>query len=322
MATGNGAYILHKNIEQKIKGYSVLPFNPYRTLFPPLLLPLGRFKQVEIIHTTPDYGIFHWRNKIPLILTFHGFVLDEFIQRYSSLLQAIHYKTDLRWFTHLAISRAFQLTAVSQFTADLAKKELSFDGKIKVIYNGIDQHVFYPKKTKNNRKIQILFAGNLTQKKGVHWLLPIINRLNSNIEILYTNSSKKLNYLNHPRIRPLGRIAYQKMVDVYQQVDILLFPTVREGFGLVVAEAMACSLPVVASDCSSLPELIDHGKGGFLCPVGDVAAFAEKINLLADNAFLRNEMGEYNRVKVESKFTLDRMICEYKVLFEKTLDER
>ena len=102
-------------------------------------------------------------------------------------------------------------------------------------------------------------------------------------------------------------------------MDILLMPTVREGFGLAVAEAMACGLPVVASDCSSIPELIDDGKGGYLCPIGDVDAFAEKINLLAESPTLRREMGEYNRTKVEKLFTLDRMVKNYQALFEEVL---
>ena len=75
----------------------------------------------------------------------------------------------------------------------------------------------------------------------------------------------------------------------------------------------------MASDCSSWPEQIDDGKGGFLCPVGDVNAFAEKINLLADSPELRREMREYNRAKVEEMFTLDRMVKEYQDLFQEVL---
>ena len=58
------------------------------------------------------------------------------------------------------------------------------------------------------------------------------------------------------------------MPERYGSMDILLMPSVREGFGLSIAEAMACGLPVVATNCSAIPELIDDGKGGFLCPPG------------------------------------------------------
>lgn len=91
------------------------------------------------------------------------------------------------------------------------------------------------------------------------------------------------------------------------------------GFCLAATEAMPFGFPVVATDCSSLPELIDNGKGGFLCPLGDVDSFAEKINHLAENPKLRREMGDYNRVKVESMFTLEQMADHYEELFEKTL---
>jgi len=99
-----------------------------------------------------------------------------------------------------------------------------------------------------------------------------------------------------------------------------LFPTVREGFPLVVAEAMASGLPIVATNCSSLPELVDEGRGGFLCEQGDARAFAQKINLLAESVELRREMGTYNRAKVERQFKLETMVREYRSLFNEVLD--
>jgi glycosyltransferase involved in cell wall biosynthesis len=99
-----------------------------------------------------------------------------------------------------------------------------------------------------------------------------------------------------------------------------LMPTVREGMSLAILEAMASGLPVVASDCSSMPELIESGAGGFLCPIADVQSFANKINLLADEYSLRQSMGAYNRSKVEKSFSLQSMIKEYRLLFEEVLD--
>lgn len=324
MGTGNGAHVVHKLLESRIPGYHVISYNPYRTLFPPSLLLLGRCTQAALIHTTPDYAFFHARKDIPLVVTFHNYVLDRFMHAYSSTLQNIHYQTDLKIFTRLAIGKASFITAVSQFTADLVKQDMHLHGKnIKVIYNGIDQTLFTPqnlKQKKHHHQINVLFSGNLTQRKGAQWLAPIAEKLDRNINILYTSGLQPtVMFLNHPQLKCVGSIPYQQMPALYQSADILLFPTVREGFGLAAAEAMSCGLPVVATDCSSLPELIDNGKGGFLCPVGDVGAFAEKINLLAENPGLRLEMGDYNRVKVEKMFTLDRMISQYKDLFEEVL---
>ena len=63
------------------------------------------------------------------------------------------------------------------------------------------------------------------------------------------------------------------------------------------------------------------GKGGFLCPAGDAAQFAARINELAEAVTLRRQMGEYNRARVEERFTLQRMVSEYRELFEETLGD-
>lgn len=323
MGTGNGAFVIHKLLEQKLSYYRVISYNPYRTLFPPYLFPIGRSHAADIIHTAPDYAWFFSRKNVPLIITFHNYVLDRFMAAFSNLAQTIHYRTDLKLFTRLSIREARMITAVSRFTADLVKKDLNLSKEIRIIYNGVDQNLFIPPNCTSPEKqknIIVLFSGNLTQRKGAQWLAPIAAKLHRYIEIIYTSGLQPKGILSkHERLRCLGRIPYQQMPQIYQQADILLFPTVREGFGLAAAEAMACGLPVVATNCSSLPELIDNGKGGFLCPIGDVEAFAEKINFLAENPELRREMGEYNRAKVEKMFTLNRMVGEYQQLFEEVL---
>ena len=325
IATGNGAYVVHKTLEHHLPNYKVVPYHPYRTFFPLSLWPLGRFSRADLIHTTPDYAIFHRRRNVPIVITFHNYVLDAFMAPYSSTLQNIHYSTNLRWFKSLAVNKAHTITAVSHFTANLAKYDLGLEKDIRVIYNGVDEQVFFPANCSrvNSDSIKVLFCGNLTRRKGVQWLLPIADKLNAGIEIHYTaglRTNDSLAY--HPRIRCLGKISYADMPDVYRQADLLLFPSVREGLSLAALEAMACGLPVVATHCSSLPELIDEGKGGFLCPLGDVQIFADKINQLADDARLRREMGEYNRTRIEKAFTLERMVKEYRYLFDEVLDTR
>ena len=320
MPTGNGAYVLHKMIEANIENYRVHGYDPYLTLFPPALPFLSRTEKPLIVHTTPDYGLFFGRKGIPLILTVHHLVLDQYMQKYSTLPQRIHYKTDLRWFTEASLRVAKMVTAVSCFTAEMVRKELEYKRPIRVIYNGIDSGRFIPSKNTRDSGVKVLFSGNPTKRKGRQWLPAISEKLSDGITINYTQGLRA----NHVRLRArnvkgLGRISPGDMPSVYQMSDILLSPTVREGFGLAVAEAMACGLPVVASNCSSIPELVDHGKGGFLCPVGDVDDFAKKINILADSPRLRREMGEYNRAKVEKMFTLERMVTEYRDLFEEVL---
>jgi glycosyltransferase involved in cell wall biosynthesis len=322
MALGNGAYLVHRFLDHHFNGYRVVGYNPYWT-FLPFLLPLTfSIKTADLIHTTPDYAIFFCRKSLPLVLTFHNYVLDFWMRKYSSWMQRIHYATDLRFWTNLSIQKAHTVTSVSRFTAQLIQHDLNLSQAVKVIYNGIDVNLFTPETSSapGYKEVRVFFSGNLIRRKGAHWLPSIANQLQEKVCIYYTQGLQTRRVLPEgAALQPLGPVPFEEMPDLYRQMNILVMPSVREGFGLAIAEAMACGLPVVASNCSAIPELIDDGKGGFLCPVGDVKAFAEKINLLADSPKLRREMGEYNRAKVEKMFTLDRMVKEYQNLFEEVL---
>ena len=70
MATGNGAYIVHKELGKNISGYSIKGYSPYLTLFPFLLKAAVNTKNAELIHTTPDYAFFSMQQSIPSIITF------------------------------------------------------------------------------------------------------------------------------------------------------------------------------------------------------------------------------------------------------------
>jgi len=130
MCWGNGAYIIHKQLERALPEYRVLSFHPQWTLFPICLPLIARIKCTRLVHTTPDFAIFFKRRNIPLIVTFHNYVLDPFMQSYSSKLQHIHYSTTLRLFTQLAVKRADAVTAVSRFTASMVRSDLD----IKVLF--------------------------------------------------------------------------------------------------------------------------------------------------------------------------------------------
>jgi glycosyltransferase involved in cell wall biosynthesis len=322
MAWGNGAYVIHRNLEHHIDGYTVAGYHPNCTLFPLSLINVAPALSARMVHTTPDYAVFSRRKNIPLVITFHNYVLDRWMGQYSTLWQRLHYRTDLRLWTRMAIERANAITAVSQFTADIVKTDLGVQRFIHTIYNGVDEKMFTPRRTQKSgdTEIRVFFSGNLTERKGAGWLIAIADKLQPHVVIHYTQGLRTRRSLpQHSNLRPVGPVPFKQMPPRYQQMDILLMPTVREGLSLAVLEAMACGLPVVASNCSSLPEQIDEGLGGFLCPVGDVHMFADNLNYLADSPIIRKNMGQYNREKVERQFTLEAMVARYKRLFERIM---
>ena len=320
VAYGSGAYIAHKSLESGLCDYKVYPYNPYWALFPPAIRCFGD-RSADIIHAPVDYAVFSRVKDKPLVATFHGYVLDRYMHDYVSTLHNIHYRTDLKWFILQALKKSDVITCVSKYLAGLIMEDLDYKGGIRIIYNGIDINKFKPTIIKKHHSdIKVLYCGGPGRRKGADLIPAILEKTHVNIKLVYTSGVKSdYRFIKHPKACWLGSVDYDFMPSLYNDVDVLLLPTVREGFGLAVAEAMACGLPVIATDCSSLPELIDNNKSGFLCTTGDVEMFAEKIKLLAQSPGLRQEMGEYNRQKVEQNFTLDRMAREYQLLFEEVL---
>lgn len=317
MPTGSGAFIVHKMLEANIPGYKLTPYNPWLTLFPPALCFL-RDRKADLIHTVADYAFFLAPPTAPLVITFQNFVLDRFMKNFSSRLQWLHYRTDLTLYIKLALRRAHAVTAVSEFTSDLVRRETGYSGNIHIIPNGVDVNRFVPRPDTgaNRDEIRVLFSGNPTTRKGAQWLRAIAENLQPGVKIACASGlANRWNITESEHIDVLGKIPFDKMADLYRSSDILLMPTVREGLSLSILEAMACGLPVVTTDCSSMPEQIEHGKGGFLCKLGDAEDFASRINQLAGSEQMRLKMGRHNRTIAESRFSLERMVKSYQELF-------
>jgi glycosyltransferase involved in cell wall biosynthesis len=105
----------------------------------------------------------------------------------------------------------------------------------------------------------------------------------------------------------------------YQRSSILVQPSRTEGFGLVLVEAMACGLPVVAFDCENGPRsLITDGEDGFLIPAYDIGKFSERLVSLMNDEKLRIEMGERGLAKSQ-KYHITKIGQQWKQLFEELL---
>ena len=109
------------------------------------------------------------------------------------------------------------------------------------------------------------------------------------------------------------------LVDVeseYQRSSILVQPSRTEGFGLVLVEAMACGLPVVAFDCENGPRsFIENGEDGFLIPPYDVESFAERLMQLMDDEKLRTKMGEKGLLKSQ-QYHISKIASQWEQLFD------
>jgi glycosyltransferase involved in cell wall biosynthesis len=101
--------------------------------------------------------------------------------------------------------------------------------------------------------------------------------------------------------------------------DVYVQPSAYEGFGLAVAEAMACGLPVVVTDVDSLPELVTHDETGLVVPQGQPAPMADAILKLLRDRDRARVLGDAAKAEAIRRFSVERMVRDYADLFRKTL---
>jgi glycosyltransferase involved in cell wall biosynthesis len=117
----------------------------------------------------------------------------------------------------------------------------------------------------------------------------------------------------------LGRLSEKELIDEYQKCDALLFPSRFEGFGYVALEAMSCGKPVVATDSSSIPEVVENGVSGLLCPIDDIEAFVNACSQLEENKELCVKTGEEGRKRAVEVFSEDEIVGQYIDLYSNLL---
>jgi glycosyltransferase involved in cell wall biosynthesis len=147
-------------------------------------------------------------------------------------------------------------------------------------------------------------------QKNPEWMLDIYVKPNDNREIqtLVNSLNIRGNVMFHEPVKNIN--------DKYIESSILVMTSRTEGFGMVLIEAMACGLPVLAYDCPVGPRsIITNNENGFLIEDGNIDLFIEKLNLLIENENLRIEMG--NKAKENSnRYNLDTIMLQWKNLFE------
>ena len=316
MVPGNGAYIVHSQLEQALANYSICPISSLRSIYPPLIRRSNY--EVDIVHTVPEYGRIYKRNSsTKLVVTFHNYFWDGSYIENSSFLKGLFYRYIQSKEVALAIEKADVVTTVSNFTRGLILDQ--YPGlEVKVIYNGVDLKQFkLPNEEVERKCIYVLFSGNPTKRKGLYVLQDLSKRVSSNIKFIITGGLRKNTMnLKGSNVELLGNIAHEEMPELYQRADVLLLPSAREGLSLSVIEAMASGLPVLSFDSSSMSELIVDGKGGYLCPKNNLSCLIDSLQALAENPALRKNMGDFNRSRAIEHFSMIDMINSYKRMFD------
>jgi len=190
---------------------------------------------------------------------------------------------------------------------------LYFPGRYEIVPNGIDCERFSPSvqpiEEHDENRLRILYVGRMDQRKGVPYLLKAVplaqRRLDARIELLLVGEGRMRSIffprplrLHGAEIRAVGRVDPESLPRYYRSADIFCSPaTGRESFGIVLLEAMASGVPVIASDIPGYRRVIKHGVDGLLARPRDPDELADAIATLGSNRTYRNELGSSGRKK-------------------------
>lgn len=218
---------------------------------------------------------------------------------------------------------------ISSWMADSASKScLLKEESIKIIFSGIDTKIFKPKDKILSRKefelpedkiIILLGADNLLSPyKGIQFSLDTLRQLNSEYIVVTFGNGRLLNNQMNQTVIHVGFIEDpQKLASLYSAADLFLATSVAEAFGMTVAEAQCCSIPVVAFNSLGPKDIIEHKVTGYLAEMGSISDLTEGIKYCLSTNFDCERIRE----RAVELFSIDNCAIKYIDLYSASLNE-
>lgn len=267
-----------------------------------------------------------WLMRRRVIVHFHGSGFGEFYERNRRPIQLL-IQSSLKHIS-LLIVLAERLKPIFDGLVD---REI-----IRVVYNGIDAKELEAGEcdSKNDNKIvKILYLSKKSKAKGIYDLLesiPLVIHKEKSVRFILAGDSMvteefpwHTGHVCHTGAEITEFIRENDLADVidmsgevtgvdksrlFAEADIFVLPSYSEGMPIVILEAMAAGLPIVATLVGALPEIIDEGKNGFLVEVGNYEDLANKILILVKDRSLRQQLGGLNRKVVSETFSSKKYV--------------
>jgi glycosyltransferase involved in cell wall biosynthesis len=280
----------------------------------------GRESGYDIIHDNQSlsYGLLSLMKKVPVTATIHHPMTVD--RRLAVTSTRSFYKKikALRWYSFIRMQKKVArqlpriLTVSDASKQDISKEFAIPENRFTAIPNGIDTADFYPLDTVKKIPGRIIVTNSAdTPLKGLYHLLHALKNIvrKRPVFLVVIGSPKKnggierlVKHLDLGRhIEFTGRISQDRFVKEYARASIAVIPSLYEGFGLPVGEAMACRIPVICTTGGALPEVA--GDAAKLVPPGDSTALAQAIVELLDDPAQRDTLAQKGYERVLSHFT-------------------
>ena len=289
------------------------------------LIP-GRFRKIlreyDVLHFHGGdltFPLFSFGVKKPKIFHCHG-LSQEFYKRY--------------FISRLILKNAAHIYICLTNTM---KKELIDVGipgnKVRVLPNGIDTNIFHPEGEKEEN--QILFVGRVCREKGIDTLIKALTYLKTptNLTIIGPEDwnpghfsqilelIRKENEKGKHKIVYLGAKTRGEIIKYYQKASMFVLPSQREGFPMVILEALACETPVITTNVDGIAEILQNNECGIIIPPNNPQKLAEAIQFLLDDKKTRTKFGWKGREMVEKCFSMDAVVEKLCKIYDETISK-
>ena len=332
----------HPNIhyhEVEVSRYPLFDYPPYDLALATRMAEVSELYDLDLLHV--HYAIPHSVSallarqmlaakprgrKLPFVTTLHGtdITLVGLDRSYLPI-------------TRFSIEQSDGVTAISQYLRERTLREFDIHNNIQVIYNFVNCEMYRraPQTTQKQREEYapngeriLVHLSNFRPVKRLTDVIEIFDRVHQKMP------AKLLMIGDGPDRSRAEWLAVQKGIhddvlflgkqdQVHEKLavaDIMLLPSELESFGLAALEAMACSVVPIATRVGGLPEVVEHGKSGFLADVGDIETMARyAIDLLSSEDRLK-EMSVASREVALSRFCSNKIIPEYEEFYRRVLE--
>ena len=310
--------------EVTVEEYPLLKQFPYGLALASKIVEVARSHDLEILHA--HYAIpfaaaavlarlIASERKLRVVTTLHG-----------TDISLVGGNRSFRPVTTFAIESSDAVTAVSSFLRAETYRAFDVRREIRVIPNFIDPGRYQPHESLSQVPT-LVHVSNFRPLKRARDVVEVFRRVRRAIDarLVFVGDGPDLSDVMY-RVEKLGlgdSVTYHGVVDevapILKDTDLFLLPSESESFGLAALEAMAAGVPPVASDVGGLGEVIENGVSGYLCPVGDVDAMAERcLELLSD----RERWSSFSRASRERAVTLfhyEPIVRRYEELYREVL---
>lgn len=199
------------------------------------------------------------------------------------------------------------ITVPSSFNVRSFVRQGVSPDKVRRLPYGVDLGRFHPAGQPSKNGFDVLYVGALSLRKGIPYLMQAFKRLDHPRKTLTLAGSHTPEFIAwlqgkglwDERVRLLGHVPQPQLKEIMSASHVMVLPSIEEGLAMVQAQAMACACPVIATAHTGAEDLFTDGVEGFITPVRNAAALADRLQTLADDRALRDRMSAAALLRVQ-----------------------